>query len=165
MAEAGPKSVVAPVDPRRADVAALIKQADDYLLSRYPADLCFLDDATALAQPKVTLLGVFNGGLLVGMGAVKLRADDEDSGKNYGEIKRVFITAEGRGKGWGEQLMHALESELRRQGITTVRLETGIEQPEAIGLYQKLGYGVRGPFGDYPDSEWSIFMEKQLGRP
>lgn len=120
--------------------------------------MCFLDDAAALARPSVTLLGVFAGDTLLGIGATKLHSD----GAHYGEIKRVFIADEARGKGLGERLIRALEAELGRKGITTVRLETGVEQPEAVGLYRKLGYQRRGPFGDYPNNELSIFMEKHL---
>ena len=39
-------------------------------------------------------------------------------------------------------------------------LETGPSQPEAIGLYERLGYRVRGPYGGYPDDPLSVFMEK-----
>ena len=56
-----------------------------------------------------------------------------------------------------------LEQEARRAGVLVVRLETGIYQPEAIGLYRKLGYEVRNSFGDYPtDDPMSVFMEKSL---
>lgn len=152
--------IIGPLDPYRPDVAVLLEQADDYLLSRYPAELCFLDDATALAKPNVTLLGAVAGDTLVGMGAIKRRSDDGD----YGEVKRVFVTARARGTGVGKQLMQALEMRAWAQGISRIRLETGVEQPEAVKLYEKLGYRVRGPFGDYPANELSIFMEKCLDK-
>ena len=55
------------------------------------------------------------------------------------------------------------EDEARAAGMTVARLETGIHQPEAIGLYRKLGYALREAFGDYPtDDPNSVFMEKRL---
>ncbi|MEX1033137.1 MAG: GNAT family N-acetyltransferase [Cellvibrionaceae bacterium] len=138
---------------------ALIRQADNYLLSRYPPEACYLEDVSALAKPNVTLLGAFDGETLVGTGAFKILRDGDS---RYGEVKRLFVTAEARGGGLGRQLMEALEARLRAEGIHTVRLETGAQQPEAVYLYRALGYRVRGPFSDYLESEHSIFMEKHL---
>jgi putative acetyltransferase len=58
--------------------------------------------------------------------------------------------------------MEALERNARERGISTLRLETGIHQPEAIGLYEKLGFRKRDRFGEYPDDPVSVFMEKIL---
>jgi putative acetyltransferase len=41
-------------------------------------------------------------------------------------------------------------------------LETGPDQPEALGLYERYGFARRGPYGDYPDDPLSVFMEKRL---
>ena len=41
-------------------------------------------------------------------------------------------------------------------------LETGPTQPEALILYEHLGYRCRGPFGDYPDDPLSVFMQKNV---
>jgi putative acetyltransferase len=61
--------------------------------------------------------------------------------------------------------MDYLEARLREQGIELLRLETGIHQPEAIGLYRKLGYRERGPFGAYRVDPLSVFMEKRAAGP
>lgn len=39
-------------------------------------------------------------------------------------------------------------------------LETGISQPEALGLYERSGYARRGPFGAYAEDPLSVFMHK-----
>jgi putative acetyltransferase len=44
-----------------------------------------------------------------------------------------------------------------------LRLETGIHQPEALGLYRAAGFVERGPFGPYRPDPLSVFMEKPLG--
>jgi putative acetyltransferase len=41
-------------------------------------------------------------------------------------------------------------------------LETGPYQHQALGLYERLGYARRGPYGDYRDDPLSVFMEKRL---
>jgi putative acetyltransferase len=48
-------------------------------------------------------------------------------------------------------------------GLRQARLETGVAQREALGLFEKAGYRLRGPFGDYRDDRLSVFMEKDLG--
>ncbi len=67
-----------------------------------------------------------------------------------------------RGLGIARRLLEALEARAKAAGIGVLRLETGIYQPEAIGLYERAGYVRRGPFSDYPDDPLSIFMEKRL---
>ena len=95
---------------------------------------------------------------LVASGGAKLMQDDG----YYAEIKRVFVLENFRGRGLSRQIMQALEDELRNRGVTLFRLETGIKQPEALGLYRKLGYRERGPFGAYRVDPYSVFMEKQV---
>ena len=54
-------------------------------------------------------------------------------------------------------------AEQRRHGLVGIRLETGVKQPEAIGLYRAFGYVEIGPFGAYVLDPASVFMEKRLG--
>ena len=60
-----------------------------------------------------------------------------------------------------------IEDEARGAGISVLRLETGTRQHEAIGLYQRMGFRPRGPFGAYAamparNIETSLFFEKTL---
>ena len=55
-----------------------------------------------------------------------------------------------------------LEELAAARGFSKVRLETGISQPEAIGLYERNGYYKIPPFGDYWDDPLSFFYEKRL---
>ena len=59
--------------------------------------------------------------------------------------------------------MAHLEGLMLRESRMIARLETGISQPEALGLYQALGYAERSAFGGYStDDPFSVFMEKIL---
>jgi putative acetyltransferase len=147
-----------PVAPDSAGARVLLSLSDEYLCSLYPPEVTFLESVEALQKPDVCFLGIEQDGGLVACGAVK-QVDDEPA---YGEIKRVFVINAHRGKGHARRIMAALESELRRRGIALARLETGISQPEALGLYEALGYRRRGPFGNYPANPYSVFMEKVL---
>jgi putative acetyltransferase len=67
-----------------------------------------------------------------------------------------------RGRKVGMAILLGLEQHARAEGITCVRLETGVSQPEALGLYRRLGFLERGPFGAHAPDPLSVFMEKTL---
>jgi ribosomal protein S18 acetylase RimI-like enzyme len=46
--------------------------------------------------------------------------------------------------------------------VSILRLETGIYQVEAIGLYERYGFQRRTPFGDYREDPFSIYFEKSI---
>ena len=145
--------------PRDGDCQALIDELDQYQLDLYPAESNHLDSAEELEQSNVIFLGAYEDNALVGIGALKVMEQDI----RYGEIKRVYVPSSARGKGVSVKLMQELEDQARSADVLTIRLETGIYQPEAIGLYRKLGYVDRDSFGDYPvDDPMSVFMEKSL---
>ena len=68
-------------------------------------------------------------------------------------------------QGIGSQILRALEAIVEGAGLPCVRLETGIHQPEAIGLYRRSGYTEIEPFGNYRPDPLSLFMEKRVGPP
>lgn len=148
-----------PLDPTHPQALALLAQSDAYHQALYPADSNHLVPPTALQGPEVCFVGAFEGDQLLGCGAFK-RMDDDG---RYGEIKRLFVPDLQRGRGVARLLMQHLETQLRDEGFALARLETGIRQPEAIGLYVRLGYRERGPFGAYQADPLSLFLEKTLG--
>jgi ribosomal protein S18 acetylase RimI-like enzyme len=59
-------------------------------------------------------------------------------------------------------MLTELERRARNDGYTTVRLETGERQPEAIRLYERCGYHRIPSYGFYAESGQSVCFEKQL---
>jgi putative acetyltransferase len=64
-------------------------------------------------------------------------------------------------------LLRRIEAVAVDYGAKKLRLETGIHQQEAIGLYERAGFRRRGPFGPYAEMpvraiELSLFFEKPL---
>lgn len=149
---------IKPVDPLSPEAQSLLAQSDAYMAALYPAESNHLERGEALRQAHVLFLGAHVDGELVGCGAVKTLDDDGI----YGEIKRVFVLDAHRGKGLSKAIMQTLEAHLSANGVGLARLETGIHQPEALGLYEKLGYVAREPFGAYAPDPLSVFMEKAL---
>jgi putative acetyltransferase len=74
----------------------------------------------------------------------------------------MFVRAEARGQGVGRRLLAALEDAARRRNVDRISLETGIRQPEAIGLYRASGYRDCPPFETYAPDPLSLFMTKFL---
>ncbi len=58
--------------------------------------------------------------------------------------------------------MALLEDKGLQNGFTTLRLETGTRQLEAIALYKSLGYRRIPAFGEYVSDPFSVCYEKDL---
>ena len=91
-----------------------------------------------------------------GMGALRKLNDD------ICEIKRMYVRPQFRGQGFAKQMLDHLSAYAWTQGVSLLRLETGIHQHEAIGLYERMGFHQIPPFGDYRDDPLSLFYEKSL---
>jgi putative acetyltransferase len=142
--------------PDQAEVHALLAASDAYMASLYPAESNHMVDVSTLTQPHVTFLVARADGRAVGCGAMMKSAE------GWGEIKRMFVSPAARGQQLGRRLLEQLEQVARSNGVTALRLETGIKQPEALALYRSAGFREIEPFGDYQPDPLSLFMEKPL---
>jgi putative acetyltransferase len=113
-------------------------------------------DPGEVAPGQGAFLVAYAGDEAIGCGALR-RLDGATA-----EIKRMFVTADRRGRGIGRALLAALEAEGRRLGVTRLVLETGDRQPEAIALYNAFGFTRIPSFGDYARSPLSVCMGKAL---
>ena len=143
--------------PLQDDVRALLAAEDALMNSLYSPDDNHLLDANDLAHPSIVFFVARQQNAAVGCGALVRCA-------GYGEVKRMFVDALVRGQGIGRLLLESIVRAAESETIPYLRLETGIYQPEAIGLYRALGLYDIAPFGGYADSEVSLFMEKRLAR-
>ena len=139
------------------DVIALIDALDDYQGALYPAESNYHLSVAALKQANVLFaVARDDASVAIGCGAVVLFDD-------YGELKRMFVPPAQRGRGIAKAIITYLEAHAVQRKCLLLRLETGIHQPEAHGLYARAGYERRGPYGDYRDDPLSVFMEKKIG--
>ena len=148
--------VIAEEDPDQPDIVAMLAAADAYYAALYPADRNYLLDLPSLQQPGVFFHVARVDGLALGYGAIVWRGDD------WAEIKRMYVDPAARGRKVGRLLLGALEDQARRFGAGTIRLETGVKQHAALGLYRTVGFRECGPFGGYGPDETSVFLEKRL---
>jgi GNAT superfamily N-acetyltransferase len=82
-----------------------------------------------------------------GCGAWRSYAESAD----VAEVKRVFVAEKARRLGVARRIMSTLEDDARAHGRTRMILETGMRQPEAIALYESMGYERIADFGHYRD--------------
>lgn len=113
------------------------------------------------ADISVVLVARDDDGTALACGALRVLGD------GVAEVKRMYVAPSARGRGIARAVLAGLEDVARDRGWTTLRLETGLRQPEAIGLYAGAGYRLIEAFGTYvdaPDAEESLFFERVLDR-
>jgi putative acetyltransferase len=148
--------VVERASPRMAMARELIAALDDYLNRLYLADRNYLLDVEALCAPDVDFFVARCDGEIAGCGALR-RLDD-----SCAEIKRMYVRPGFRRQGVGRAILLALESHARASGVARLVLETGVDQPEALALYERHQFVRRGRYGEYRGDLTSLFFEKTL---
>jgi putative acetyltransferase len=154
--------------PDQPEVIALLDRLDAYCAALYPAESNHLMDVASLLQGDVLFLVARDvDGSAVGCAALVRRdgdggGDAGDGDGQYGELKRMFVDDRKRGQGVGYRLLEHIVMFAAMSGLRTIRLETGIHQPEAIALYERFGFVRCDPFGEYRPDPLSLFMEKNL---
>ena len=148
------------IDIRVADlsdpaVRSLVSDLDGYLAGLYPAESNHGLPLSALQADDVRFVTAELEGRPVGCAALRLDTA-------YGEVKRMFVLPETRGAGIGRALLTHLERLALAEGLPCLRLETGVAQPEALGLYEAAGFFRISPFPPYRPDPLSVFMEKAL---
>lgn len=110
-----------------------------------------LDDITASYEPpRCAFLVAEVAGELIGAGA--LRRTDEAAG----EIVRVSVRREWRGRGVARTIITQLLEYAKEQGLRRVEVETNNDWYDAIGLYQRCG------FVQYAEDEESVYLTLSL---
>ena len=140
--------------PDQADVIALIADLDAYQDTLYPAESRYAMDLSSLKESNVRFAVARDGdGRAIGCGAIVLY-------DGYGELKRMYVKQESRGRGVARDILALLEASAIEAGRIAFKLETGPYQPEALAFYARNGYERCGRYGDYREDPNSVFMAK-----
>ena len=142
--------------PDSEDAVALITELEAHLDPLYPRESRHGYSVEKLLREGVYFFIVRDQGALIGCGGVQF------FGTEYGEIKRMYVRPQFRGLGFAKLMLDHLEQYSRSNGINVLRLETGIHQHEAIGLYEREGFRAIAPFGEYKPDPLSRFYEKHI---
>ena len=138
-------------------VKTLIQKLDKELWERYPTEQAFFDNFNKLPEDARVVIA-FDGENAVGCGAFKPLATPEKAV----EIKRMYVDPKMRGRAIGVLILENLETWAKEEGFELAQLETGNNQPEAVRLYEKVGYYWIENYEPYVGVKSSICFEKKL---
>lgn len=77
---------------------------------------------------------------------------------NWLYINALWVDSRHRGKGYGKQMMLAVEGEALKRGVSNSYLQT----TDALGFYQKLGYQIFGVIENSPIGFNLYYVKKSL---
>ena len=144
-------------NPDSPEAVALINELDEYLNQLpYPDHSRHAYSIDKLLREGVAFFVAQYEGKSAACGGIKL-FDAE-----YGEVKRMYVRPVYRGLGLGKAMLNHLAQYARERQVDLLRLETGIFQTEAIGLYDRYGFQRRPPFGEYVEDPISVYFEKSI---
>jgi len=143
------------------EVRSLVGELEAVLAAEYPPEQRHGTAFDAIFQPHVRFFLARLRGAAVGCGGVFLFPD-------FAEVKRMYVRHTARGQGVADAILARIEAEVRRAGISVLRLETGDRQIAAMRLYVRMGFRECPAFGAYarmaPQSiASSVFFEKRIG--
>ncbi len=142
--------------PDTPDAMMLIEELESHLAPFYPATSRHGYSVEKLIKQGVAFFVTRQDGVPAGCGGVQFY------GTEYGELKRMFVRPQFRGLGLAKLMLQHLEDYTREHNVPVLRLETGIHQTEAIGLYEGWGFQYIPAFGEYVDDPLSRYFEKRL---
>ena len=118
-------------------------------------------DLDGLRQPDITFWSVWEGDELMGCGALK-QLDGE-----HGEIKSMRTSSAHLRKGVAARLLQHIIDEAGRRSYRRLSLETGSAEAfvPARRLYARFGFEPCGPFADYVEDPYSVFMTRETPTP
>ncbi|WP_065959817.1 GNAT family N-acetyltransferase [Curtobacterium sp. UCD-KPL2560] len=106
--------------------------------------------AVEFTAPRGTFVVANDDGVPVGCGGLRRMADDGDDVRF--EVKHVYVSPAGRGRGVATAVMDALEAAARDAGATSVVLDTNDSLVAAGAMYRGRGYRRTEPFNDNPNA-------------
>ncbi len=149
---------IRPDDLSGPEIRALLEEHLRHMHSISPPESVHALDLDGLRRPEVTFWTAWEGGELVGCGALK------ELDARHGEIKSMRTAAAHLRKGVAARLLEHILAEAARRGYARLSLETG-SQPAfepARQLYARFGFEYCGPFADYREDPNSVFMTREL---
>ena len=141
--------------PDTPDASLLVGELDAELEPLYARESRHGYSVEKLVAEGVAFFVARVDGVAAGCGGIKVEG-------TYAELKRMYVRQRFRGSGLSKRMLEHLAAHARDQGISLLRLETGIHQHAAIALYEGGGFRRVPPFGPYREDPVSICYEKRL---
>ena len=140
------------------EIAQLLQEHLQSMALHSPPESVHTLDLDALRQPEVTFWSVWQNAEWVGCGAIK------ELDPRHGEIKSMRTDSSHLRMGVATTLTRHILEEARMRSYRRLSLETGSMEAfaPARSLYTRFGFKPCGPFGDYVEDPYSVFMTKEL---
>ncbi len=125
-------------------------------------------DPEEFVPPRGSFLVATVGGAVVGSVALRRYEDDGAAGDDAAggvptvELKRLYVRADHRRRGYARRVLRMAEERAQVLGYRRIVLETGLEQPEAMALYRAEGYAPIRGYGHYRCAPKSRSFAKDL---
>lgn len=131
-------------------------------------DLCFQGFAEELAAlpgayapPRGCLLLAGPPDAAVACVALRPLPGAGAASNRVGEVKRLYVRPEARGRGLGERLVRTLLDVARAAGYRELKLDTLAAMIAARRLYERLGFGACPPYYENPLAG-VVYMSRRL---
>ncbi|WP_353980345.1 GNAT family N-acetyltransferase [Salinicola endophyticus] len=145
-------------DLRGPEIAALLEAHLADFAPHSPPESRHALDLDGLRRPEVHFYTAWEDGELLGCGAFK-RLD-----ARHAELKSMRTDSRHLRRGVARALLTRLIAEARAAGFERLSLETGsvAHFVPARHFYAAAGFAECGPFGDYVEDPYSVFMTRRL---
>ncbi|MOA13199.1 putative N-acetyltransferase YsnE [compost metagenome] len=137
------------------DFRYLVSLLDQDLTIRDGEDHAFYDQFNKIDSIKHAVVAYLDE-IPVGCGAIKQYED------GVAELKRMYVKEDYRRKGVASAVLKELEEWAKELNYSSLILETGKAQPEAIALYERKAFSVIPNYGQYAGVENSVCMKKAI---
>lgn len=142
----------------RPEVIQLLQEHLQSTALLFPPESDHTLDVDALRKPDITFWSAWEGSELMGCGAIK----ELDS--RHGEIKSMRTASAHLRKGVAARILQHILEEAKHRSYARLSLETGSMEAFAPArrLYASFGFKPCGPFADYIEDPYSVFMTREL---
>lgn len=140
------------------EIAELLNEHLHDMYATSPPESVHALDLGKLRKPEITFWSVWDNNVLVGCGAIK------ELDPTHAEIKSMRSANRARGKGVGKKMLEHILDVASQRKYQRLSLETGSQDffIPARTLYERYGFACCGPFADYKEDPYSVFMTKVI---
>lgn len=145
-------------DLNRPEVLELLREHLAHMRELSPAASVHALDVSKLRSPDITFWTVWENATLLGCGALR------ELDAAHGEVKSMRTPNVLRRHGAGRAMLAHVIDVAKSRGYARLSLETGSAEGfmPAQRLYESMGFTRSGPFGEYRDDGFKVFMTLEL---
>ena len=141
------------------EVVTLLREHLESVALHSPPESVHALDLEGLRAPEVDFWSAWLGSELMGCGALK------ELNASHGELKSMRTAASHLRKGVAAAILEHMMNVARKRAYRRLSLETGSMEAfaPARSLYARFGFKPCGPFANYVEDPYSVFMTRELG--